>query len=99
MLDYRGKENINDISSFLYGLLAERHIPRTQFDVANKYIDYESIIVFLSGRTGSHCIFTFEPDNNVDDGEIMMIMRYVDDNGNRVPLLDKPYRVIVEESK
>ena len=42
---------------------------------------------------------SFEQDNNVDDGEIMIRMRYVDSNGVRVPLLEKPYRVIISEQK
>ena len=99
LLNYRGRENINDIKSFLWGLLAERHIPPSNF-LGNKGIDYESIIGFLSGGSGgNHWVFTFEPDNNVDDGEIMMRMIYVDRNGLRVPLLEKPSRVIVSEQK
>ena len=39
-------------------------------------------------------VYTFEQDNNVDEGEIMMRMRYVDSNGVRIPLLEKPCRVI-----
>ena len=31
LLNYRGRENINDIKSFLWGLLAERHIPPSDF--------------------------------------------------------------------
>ena len=99
LLDYRGRENINDIKTFLNGLLAEKHIPPSNF-LGNKGIDYESIIGFLSGGAGgNHWIFTFEQDNNVDDEEIMMRMRYVDRNGHRVPLLDKPSRVIISEQK
>ena len=78
--------------SFLRNLLREHP---AQF--AN---NYESIIGFLSGGAGgSHWDFTFEQDNNVDVSEIIMRMRYVDRNGNRVPSLDKPYRVIVAEQK
>ena len=99
LLDYRGRENINDIKTFLYRLLAEKHIPPSQF-ATNKGIDYESIIGFLSGGAGgNHWTYTFEQDNNVDDGEIMMRMRYVDSNSHRVPLLEKPYRVIISEQK
>ena len=99
LLDYGGRENINDIKSFLWGLLEERHVPPSDF-VGNKGIYYESIIGFLSGGVGgNHWTYTFEQDNNVDDGEIMMRMRYVDENGHRVPLLEKPYRVIVSEQK
>ena len=88
LLDYRGRENINDIKTFLYRLLAGKHIPPYQFDT-NKGIDYESIIGFLSGGAGwNNWIYTFEQDNNVDDREIMMRMRYVDSNGHRVPLLE-----------
>ena len=96
LLNYRGRENINDIKSFLWRLLAERHSPPSDFSS-----NYESIIGFLSGggAGGNHWVFTFEQDNNVDDGEIMMRMRYVDRNGLRVPLLEKPYRVIVSEQK
>ena len=95
LLHYRGRENINDIRSFLWGLLAERHIPPSDFNY-----NYETIIGFLSGGAGgNHCVFTFEQDNNVGDGEIMMRMRYVDRNGLRVPLLEKPSRVIISEQK
>jgi hypothetical protein len=99
LLDYGGRENINDIKSFLNGLLEERHIPPSHF-VANKGIDYESIIGYLSGGAGgNNWTYTFEQDNNVDDGEIVMRMIYVDSNGDQVPLLEKPSRVIVSEQK
>src|SRR5271157_5961991 len=39
LLDYGGRENINDIKTFLYGLLSEKHVPPSDF-VANKGIDY-----------------------------------------------------------
>ena len=76
----------------------KRHIPQSDFW---KGIDYESIIGFLSGggAGGNHWKYTFEQDNNVDDEDIMMRMRYVDRNGHRVPLLDKPSRVIITEQK
>ena len=47
LLHYRGRENINDIRSFLWGLLAERYIPPRDF-----HSNYESIIGFLSGGAG-----------------------------------------------
>ena len=99
LLNYRGRENIKDIKSFLHDLLHERHI--TIITVCgNNGTDYESIIGYLSGGAGgNHWEFTFEQDNNVDDEEIMMRMRYVDRNGNRVPLLEKPSRVIITEQK
>ena len=56
LLYYRERENINDIKTFLYGLLAEKHIPPSQF-ATNKGIDYESIIGFLSGGAGGNHIY------------------------------------------
>ena len=95
LLHYRGVENINAVLSFLRNLLREHHSSPAQFDN-----NYESIIGFLSGGAGgSHWDFTFEQDNNVDDSEIIMRMRYVDRNGNRVSSLDKPSRVILVEQK
>ena len=95
LLNYRGRENIKDIKSFLHDLLHEKHIDRNQFGG-----NYESIIGYLSGGAGgNHWKYTFEQDNNVDDEEIMMRMRYVDRNGNRVPLLEKPTRVVITEQK
>jgi hypothetical protein len=47
LLNYRERENINDIRSFLWRLLAERHIPPSDFSS-----NYESIIGFLSGGAG-----------------------------------------------
>ena len=48
LLDYRGRENINNIKTFLNGLLTAKHIPPSNF-LGNKGIDYESIIAFLIG--------------------------------------------------
>ena len=57
------------------------------------------VIIFIDPIPYKYILLTFEQDNNVDDEEIMMRMRYVDRNGNRVPLLEKPSRVIITEQK
>ena len=62
LLNYRGRENIKDIKSFLHDLLHERHINTSQF-AGNNGTDYESIIGYLSGGAGgNHWEFTFEQD-------------------------------------
>ena len=96
LLNYRGRENIKDIKSFLHDLLQERHIQQSDFGN-----NYESIIGFLSGggAGGNHWDYTFEQHNNVDDEDIIMRMRYVDRNDHRIPLLEKPSRIIITEQK